>query len=212
MTENMNVLKLKIAEKANVIFLAMQKSEKISSCDFYAFEKKDKKWQQVFKTDGFVGTNGINEPCRRVEGDATTPAGVYSFGMLFGIKDEPDGLKKSYKKLDEDDYWDGDINSDTYNKYVKGSEMPAKWNMAASEHLIDYKESYNYAAQIRFNENPTVKGKGSAIFMHCIRKGSTSSAGCISIPEDKMFVALKMIDEASFVVIIKKIEELENYF
>ena len=211
MLENINITKLKISDKANVIFLAIQKPEKICSCNFYAFEKKEGEWQQAFKTDGFIGLNGIQDPLTRVEGDATTPAGVYSFGMLFGIKDEPDGLKKTYKKLDEDDYWDADINSETYNRYVKGSEMSADWNMAASEHLIDYKESYNYAAQIKFNENPTVKGKGSAIFMHCIRNGSTSSAGCISISEDKMFTALKMIDDASFVVIIKNAEELENY-
>jgi len=212
MTENMNVSKLKIADKANVIFLAIQKAEGLSYCDFYAFEKKAGKWQPVFKTDGFMGANGIKEPLTRTEGDATTPAGVYSFGMLFGIKDAPGNLKKSYKKLDEDDYWDGDTNSDTYNKYVKCSTMPKYWNQAASEHLIDYKESYNYAAQIKFNENPTVKGKGSAIFLHCIRNGSTSTAGCISIPEDKMFMALKMIDDDSFVVIVKEEEELAKYF
>lgn len=212
MIDNIKVSKLKIADIANVIFLAIQKPGKISSCDFYAFERKDEKWQQVFKTDGFVGENGIKEPLTRTEGDATTPSGVYSFGMLFGLKDAPGNLKKSYKKLDEDDYWDGDINSDTYNRYVKCSIMPKHWNRAASEHLIDYKESYNYAAQINFNENPTVKGKGSAIFMHCIRNGSMSTAGCISIPEDKMFIALKMIDDASFVVIEKEEEALEKYF
>ena len=208
----MNVSKLKIADRANVIFFAIQKQKEISGCTFYAFEKEDGEWQLRFKTDGFVGANGIKDPATRVEGDATTPAGIYSFGMLFGIKDVPENLKKSYKKLDEDDYWDGDINSDTYNKYVKCSTMTKNWNRAVSEHLIDYKESYNYAAQIKFNENPTVKGKGSAIFMHCIRNGSNSTAGCISVPEEKMFMALKMIDDDSFVVIVKEKEELKKYF
>lgn len=202
------ISKLKFSNKANVIFLAIQKSQEISSCDFYAFEKLDGIWHQVFETEGFVGKNGIKEPSARIEGDATTPAGVYSFGMLFGIKDAPDGLKKSYKILDDNDYWDADINSDTYNQYVKGSEMSSNWNMAASEHLVDYKESYNFAAEIEFNKKPVVKGKGSAIFLHCIRKGSTSSAGCVSIPEDKMLEALKLIDNSTFIVIVKNAEEL----
>ena len=211
MSENINISKLKISDKANVIFLAIQKSDEIFACDFYAFAKNGEKWQQIFKTDGFIGKNGIKESFERVEGDSTTPAGIYSFGMLFGIKDAPIGLKKTYKKLDVDDYWDADVNSDTYNQYVKGSQMPPNWNRADSEHLIDYKESYNFAAQIRFNENPTVKGKGSAIFMHCTRQGSTSTAGCIAIPEDKMSEALKMIDDDPFVVIVKNDEELGNY-
>jgi len=215
-SENFDVLSalfgLKISNTANVIFLAIQKPQEVSSCDFYAFAKRDGIWQLLFETDGFIGSNGIKDPERRTEGDGTTPAGVYSFGMLFGIKDAPEGLKKQYKKLDEDDYWDGDTQSDTYNQYVKGCEMPKSWNIGASEHLIDYKESYNFAAQINFNVNPTVKGRGSAIFMHCIRKGAVNSAGCIAVEEDKMRQALKLIDDNSFIVIVKDVKEIINFY
>ena len=48
MSENINISKLKISDKANVIFLAIQKSDEIFACDFYAFAKNGEKWQQIF--------------------------------------------------------------------------------------------------------------------------------------------------------------------
>lgn len=203
---------LDVAEAANTVFLTIQQEEGTTACDFYAFNKIDGQWKQLFKTLGYVGRSGIEDPANRFEGNGTTPSGVYSFGMLFGINDNPGELQKDYKKLDEDDYWDGDRYSDTYNQYVKGSEMPSSWNRGASEHLIDYTYSYNYAAMINFNVNPTIKGKGSAIFMHCTRPGALSSAGCVSIPQDKMIKALRMIDDNSYIVIVEKAEDIKNYF
>lgn len=203
---------LAIANKADTLFLTVQEPGNTTACRVYSFEKKDGAWQQVFNTKGYVGRSGVGDPDSRVEGDGTTPAGVYSFGMLFGIKDNPGELQKFYKKVDEDDYWDGDSNSDTYNQYVKGSEMPSSWNRRASEHLIDYEPSYNYAAMVNFNVNPTIKGKGSAIFMHCTRPGASYSAGCVAIPEKRMLQSLKMIDDNAYIVIVRSIEDIAKYF
>lgn len=205
------ISKLNIAEKANTLFLTVQRAGGTTACDFYAFNKSDGAWKQVFNTDGYVGRSGVKDPVNRVEGNGTTPEGVYSFGMLFGIKDNPGELKKFYKKVDEDDYWDGDRYSDTYNQYVRGSEMPSSWNSSASEHLIDYKYSYNYAAMVNYNVNPTVKGKGSAIFLHCTRPGALYSAGCISIPEDKMIKSMRMIDDNTYIVIVREIEDILKF-
>lgn len=204
--------KLEIASKADTLFLTVQEPDSKTDCRFYAYEKKNGEWQQVFKTPGYVGRSGIEDPTNRVEGNGTTPSGVYSFGMLFGINDNPGNLQKPYKKVDNDDYWDGDRHSDTYNQYVKGSEMPSSWNSGASEHLIDYKYSYNYAVMVNYNVNPTIKGKGSAIFLHCTRPGALSSAGCISIPEDKMIKSLRMIDDNAYIVILEEIEDIVKFY
>lgn len=204
--------KLEIASKADTIFLTVQEPGSKTDCRFYAYEKKNGEWEQVFKTPGYVGRSGIEDPTNRVEGNGTTPSGVYSFGMLFGINDNPGSLQKPYKKVDNDDYWDGDRYSDTYNQYVKGSEMPSSWNSGASEHLIDYKYSYNYAVMVNYNVNPTIKGKGSAIFLHCTRPGALSSAGCISIPEDKMIKSLRMIDDNAYIVIVEEIEDILKFY
>lgn len=205
------VSNLKIAEEAATLFLTIQDPGDTTTCRFYAYIKEDGEWKEEFKVAGYVGRSGIADAANRVEGDGTSPAGVYSFGMLFGIQDDPGGLQREYKKVDEDDYWDGDRNSDTYNQHVRGSEMPDSWNAAASEHLIDYKYSYNYAAMVNYNINPTIKGKGSAIFLHCTHPGSLYSAGCISIPESKMIRALRLIDDQAYIVLVRSAEDLLAY-
>ena len=205
------VSNLKIAEEAATLFLTIQDPGDTTTCRFYAYTKEDGEWKEEFKVAGYVGRSGIADAANRVEGDGTSPAGVYSFGMLFGIQDNPGGLQREYKKVDEDDYWDGDRNSDTYNQHVRGSEMPDTWNAAASEHLIDYKYSYNYAAMVNYNVNPTIKGKGSAIFLHCTHPGSLYSAGCISIPESKMIRALRLINDQAYIVLVRSAEDLLAY-
>ena len=205
------VSNLKIAEEAATLFLTIQDPGDTTTCRFYAYTKEDGEWKEEFKVAGYVGRSGIADAANRVEGDGTSPAGVYSFGMLFGIQDNPGGLHREYKKVDEDDYWDGDRNSDTYNQHVRGSEMPDTWNAAASEHLIDYKYSYNYAAMVNYNVNPTIKGKGSAIFLHCTHPGSLYSAGCISIPESKMIRALRLINDQAYIVLVRSAEDLLAY-
>ncbi len=205
------VSNLKIAEEAATLFLTIQDPGDTTTCRFYAYIKEDGEWKEEFKVAGYVGRSGIADAANRVEGDGTSPAGIYSFGMLFGIQDNPGGLQREYKKVDEDDYWDGDRNSDTYNQHVRGSEMPDTWNAAASEHLIDYKYSYNYAAMVNYNVNPTIKGKGSAIFLHCTHPGSLYSAGCISIPESKMIRALRLINDQAYIVLVRSAEDLLAY-
>ena len=205
------VSNLKIAEEAATLFLTIQDPGDTTTCRFYAYTKEDGEWKEEFKVAGYVGRSGIADAANRVEGDGTSPAGVYSFGMLFGIQDNPGGLQREYKKVDEDDYWDGDRNSDTYNQHVRGSEMPDTWNAAASEHLIDYKYSYNYAAMVNYNVNPTIKGKGSAIFLHCTHPGSLYSAGCVSIPESKMIRALRLINDQAYIVLVRSAEDLLAY-
>lgn len=205
------ISKLKIAQEADTLFLTIQDPGDTTTCKFYTYEKNNGEWKEMFKVAGYVGRSGIADTKNRVEGDGTSPAGIYSFGMLFGIQDNPGALQKAYKKVDNDDYWDGDKNSDTYNQHVRGSEMPASWNASASEHLIDYKYSYNYAAMVNYNVNPTIKGKGSAIFLHCTHPGSLASAGCISIPESKMIRALRMIDDQAYIVLVRNAEDLLSY-
>ena len=205
------VSNLKIAEEAATLFLTIQDPGDTTTCRFYAYTKEDGEWKEEFKVAGYVGRSGIADAANRVEGDGTSPAGIYSFGMLFGIQDNPGGLQREYKKVDEDDYWDGDRNSDTYNQHVRGSEMPDTWDAAASEHLIDYKYSYNYAAMVNYNVNPTIKGKGSAIFLHCTHPGSLYSAGCISIPESKMIRALRLINDQAYIVLVRSAEDLLAY-
>ena len=68
-------------------FLTIQDPGDTTTCRFYAYIKEDGEWKEEFKVAGYVGRSGIADAANRVEGDGTSPAGVYSFGMLFGIQD-----------------------------------------------------------------------------------------------------------------------------
>ncbi len=176
-----------------------------TACRFYAYKKEDEKYTLAFETDGYIGRSGIHPASEKFEGDGKTPEGVYSIGECFGNTLPPCEMKVPYTLIDEDDYWDGDSTSPTYNTHVKGSDMEKEWlEKGEYEHLIRYTNSYKYAAMINYNVDPAIPGKGSAIFLHIPSPGSTSSAGCVVIPEEYMIKALEMMRENTVIAIFAK--------
>lgn len=198
------ISRLDFQKEATNILVVLQ--EEGNACSFYAFSKINRKWTRKIFTTGYVGRNGIINEGKK-EGDGHTPAGIYTFGKCFGIKDDPGNVPLGYTKLTNEDYWDSNPESNTYNQWVKASDLPAGFNKSKYEHLITYKGSYEYVASINYNVNPVVKGKGSAIFLHCIRNGSTATAGCVAIPEADMLNALKMIDENTYIIICRSLND-----
>ena len=92
-------------------------------------------------------------------------------------------------------YWVDDVNSDDYNELIKTSIKP----MFSVEHLMDYvDDAYEYAIEIKINPD-NIKGKGSAIFLHCKRKDYT--AGCVAIEKEDMKKLIGMIDSDTKIII-----------
>ncbi len=203
-----------IADKAENIFVVVQ-DEDSTYCTFYSYEKKSDVWVEEFETRGYLGRSGIIQNATdRKAGDGTTPGGVYLLAERFGIYDKPVDMDGTYHKVTEDDYWNGDGSSDSYNQLVQGSKMPADWNPNSSEHLIEYQVCYKYCAMINFNVDPVVPGKGSCIFLHCDEPGTTNptTAGCVSIPLDMMERTLvQMGDDTSYIVILRHAEDFDMY-
>ena len=56
------------------------------------------------------------------------------------------------------------------------------------------------AADIAYNTNPVVPGKGSAIFLHVSTGGGT--AGCVSLAESNLLEVLRWLDPAAHPVIV----------
>ncbi len=194
---NINGLDLKNAKTA---FLCVGTGA--TGCKFYAFALENGEYKLRFETDGFIGRGGIYPSCDKYEGDGRTPEGIYEIGECFGNTYPDCDMKVPYTVITDDDYWDGDSESETYNLHVKGSEKSSEWlKRGQYEHLIKYTESYKYAAMINYNVSPAVPGKGSAIFLHVPSKGATSSAGCVVIPEAYMLKALEMIEEGTVIII-----------
>lgn len=68
----------------------------------------------------------------------------------------------------------------------------------SAEHLSDYPRQYEYAIEIKTNQE-NVPGNGSAIFLHCSVKKST--AGCVAIEREKMLEILKNLKENTLISI-----------
>lgn len=199
-----------IADDADTLFVTVQEGE--TGCVFYAYEKQSDGWELIFDCVGYLGYSGVCDGSEKREGDGYTPDGLYSMGECFGVQEAPCEVPAGYTVVTEDDYWDSDPTSDTYNQHVKGSEKSAEWLDAGNyEHLIEYEICYAYAAMINYNTDPVVTGNGSAIFLHCTDPDDTSSSGCVSIPEERMKEALGYISDNSYMLILAEASDIENY-
>lgn len=152
----------------------------------YLCEKVNNMWKTIMETDGFIGKNGLG---KEFEGDLKTPVGEFELGLAFGVN-EVVNTELEYYKLNENMYWVCDSNSKYYNEFVDCTKVEKDWNYKECEHLIDENIAYEYAIEIKYNKEKS-KGKGSAIFLHCIKNGPT--AGCVSISKEKMKFLLENV-------------------
>lgn len=155
-----------------------------SNCAVKAFEKSGSTWVERVNTIGVLGENGMNS--NRIEGDKTTPVGVFKMNTPFGQADSLDGFPSNYIKVDEHDYWSGE--DSTYNKYVRDTTRVVAGEAIGSS---AYAEIYDYAIDSGYNISGTVK-KGSALFIHCTKANKVSTAGCVAIPKDDMITIMKL--------------------
>jgi L,D-peptidoglycan transpeptidase YkuD (ErfK/YbiS/YcfS/YnhG family) len=157
------------------------------------FEKVDGAWRAAFPAmPAHLGRSGFS--ANRHEGDGTTPAGMFGFGIMFGQQPNP-GVKFPYKLVDSQSVWVGDSSSPYYNTLQENASL-------SGEHLASsgYRIVYAYAADIAFNTSPVVPGKGSAIFLHVTDGGST--AGCVALEQSQLLQVLRWLDPAKHPVIV----------
>lgn len=152
-------------------------------------KRSDGRWAVVLSgIPVMLGKNGIG---KTKEGDGRTPSGVYPLGGAFGTADKPEGLKLAYKQTAKQDYWIDDPASSDYNRPVTYAGNPdRKWH--SYERL--YQPLYKYAIVIRYNEDPIVPGKGSAIFLHLWRGPDKPTAGCIAMSEPNLLRLMAALD------------------
>lgn len=163
----------------------------------------DEGWRRIGSAPAAIGRGGLS-PLKR-EGDGRTPAGRFPMGTGFGAAPAPAGAWP-YRVADGRDYWVDDPNSPDYNQWVRCSGDPAaRWS---SFERLDI-AAYRKAAVIRYNENPIVRGRGSAIFFHIWSGPSSGSAGCVTVAEDTVVRVLEwMAPEAAPVMAIGTGREL----
>lgn len=175
----------------------------LTGCMVYLFEKgEDSVWRMLLSTPGFWGRNGISY--HTIEGDGTTPAGSYDFGLAFGNASNP-GTALEWVDVNPYMYWIDDINSDYYNLLIDSRGVPDGWS--SGEHLSQIVPEYNYAVNIEVNPDRR-RDSTSAIFLHC---GSKETAGCVGIPENCMVTILQRLRPGAKMIIAENASAVGLY-
>jgi L,D-peptidoglycan transpeptidase YkuD (ErfK/YbiS/YcfS/YnhG family) len=157
-----------------------------------------------------VGKSGLRPLADRRSGDGTTPAGSFPLGterawdgqlfQFFGNR--PDiGVRGPYRLVRNEDCWGATPHTARYQQLVNapGCTSPDEW-------LTSIGDVYGHAAVIGANLDPVsgvLSGEpalAAAIFLH--RNSYTASgaskptSGCVSLIEDDLEFALRLIDPA----------------
>jgi L,D-peptidoglycan transpeptidase YkuD (ErfK/YbiS/YcfS/YnhG family) len=184
-----------IGESQQLIF-ATDKDPSSFHVTIDALEKKNGIWYPVFPSfAGSIGEKGFAAMDNKREGDGKSPSGIFRLGIAFGY-DPSVATKMVYRQATDDDFWVDDVNSEDYNKWVKGKPNAASW-----EKMKRDDDQYKYGVVIEYNMAPIVKGRGSAIFLH-VWKGGESTAGCVAMSEEMILKILGWLDPAKKPLIV----------
>jgi L,D-peptidoglycan transpeptidase YkuD (ErfK/YbiS/YcfS/YnhG family) len=141
-----------------------------------------------------LGKSGIGN--KKIEGDNITPKGVFNIIKIYYRKDRVKKLSSKFKLIEitKNMGWCDDPKSRKYNKLIK---LPNKYS-----HEILYRKDniYDLILVLNYNIKPTIKNKGSAIFIHVAKKNYKKTAGCVALKKANL---IKLINTLSKNVSIK---------
>lgn len=155
-----------------------------------------------------LGKNGSRPLVDRRSGDGTAPAGVFALGKVrawdgqqfqfFGNRGDI-GVRGSYRLVRNEDCWGATPHTASYQQLVNapGCSSPDEW-------LAGIGDVYGHAAVIGANLDPisgALPGEpafAAAIFLHrnsySANGASRPTSGCVSLAEDDLEFALRLID------------------
>jgi L,D-peptidoglycan transpeptidase YkuD (ErfK/YbiS/YcfS/YnhG family) len=91
--------------------------------------------------------------------------------------------------------WCDDPKSKKYNQLIK---LPTKYS---HENLYRIDNIYDLILVLNYNMKPTIKNKGSAIFIHVTKKNYKKTAGCIALKKNHLINLIQKINKRTKVVI-----------
>ena len=148
-----------------------------------------------YKVKCAIGKRGITS--KKVEGDKKTPKGIYTLKSIFYRKDKIVKIKSKLKKtpIRKNMGWCDDSRSKYYNKLIK---FPFNYT---AEKLWLNENIYDVIIIINYNLRPTIKNRGSAIFIHIASKNYESTKGCIALKKKDIILLAKEIDNKTKIII-----------
>lgn len=142
-----------------------------------------------------LGKNGIVKD--KKEGDGATPSGCFSIREVMYREDRIERPQTDLilNELQKNDGWCDDVNNPNYNRKIT---LPYP---ASHEVLWREDNLYDIIGVLGYNDDPVLKSKGSAIFIHIASSNYTSTAGCIALSSQDLLEILREVSRESKVCI-----------
>jgi L,D-peptidoglycan transpeptidase YkuD (ErfK/YbiS/YcfS/YnhG family) len=142
-----------------------------------------------------LGKAGIG--IKKIEGDNITPKGTFKIVKIYYRKDRIKKIYSKFKliKITKKMGWCDDPKSNKYNQLIA---LPAKYS---HEILFRRDNIYDLILVLNYNMKPTIKNKGSAIFIHVAKKNYKKTAGCIALKKADLIYLAKEIKKNTKVII-----------
>ena len=152
-----------------------------------AYQRDGAQWREVLgPVRADLGELGVGAPQDDV---FRTPVGTFPLGQAFGREPNP-GTRMPYFQATDEDWWDEDVDSPTYNTHVHAAEIDSD----DAENLYDSGGIYDYAVLIDHNPE-RIPGRSAGIFLHV--SDGEPTWGCVAIARDQMRSVLEWLDPAA---------------
>ena len=153
------------------------------------FERQQNAWIAVrSEIPVITGSAGCALPGQKVEGDLRTPSGIWDIAYAFGY-DAQVSTRMPYRQVTSEDKFIDDPHSPDYNAWVRGPT-----NARSFERMLRDDAQYELGLVLRYNMDPVIPGKGSAIFLHIWKSPQTATAGCIAMAKQDMVEILNWLN------------------
>ena len=152
-----------------------------------------------------IGEGGLKTARKKIEGDKTTPIGKWYLRSIYYRPDKilrPKLKKKNIlkiHKITKNCGWCDDIRSNNYNNYIKIKNFQSL--DLNYEKLWREDGAYDIIIVTSHNVKPTIKNKGSAIFIHCSFSNNKKTAGCIALKKNDIYFLLKNLWQKTYIKI-----------
>ena len=129
-----------------------------------------------------------------------TPKGKYKIKYILYRKDRIKKIESKIKKIaiKKNMGWCNNSKSKNYNRLIK---LPSVYNF---EKLFKNNNTYDILIVLDYNMNPTIKNKGSAIFIHVAKKNYKKTEGCIALKKNDLLKIIKKLKKNTVVKIVSQ--------
>ncbi|HEV2388018.1 MAG TPA: L,D-transpeptidase family protein [Candidatus Acidoferrales bacterium] len=144
------------------------------------------------------------------EGDAKSPAGIFTLPYAFGFKQTRTHLP--FRILTPQIVCPDDSRSKRYNTLVDSSTVAKDWNSAEQMRSI---VGYQDGVFVAFNSDPVEPGIGSCIFLHIWSDqshGPAGTVGCTAMTKSNVLLLLRWLDPAKHPLLVQMPEPQYTHY